>query len=123
MWTTGVFFFFFGGSAGNGFETLNGSLFRVAIVEVEADAVPHQVIEREWLIEFEILVPRSGFGDDFSVVLRVAEDLIFGVNDFHGQLTLAWMGVAEGNGDVQSASGVGGDGFRCAACGLKRLHR
>ena len=65
----------------------------------------------------DLLAPGSVGGDGVDAALGAAQDGVFGIEDFDGELSDAGMQAVERNGDAQGAVGVGGD-WCGAACGL-----
>ena len=92
----------------DGFDAFDGGKRAVGVFEAVADALPDDVFKRDGLVRRDGLLPGAIAFVDVQIALGVAEDVVFGVEDFGDELARGSARGAVRDGDRQGAARVGG---------------
>jgi hypothetical protein len=63
--------------------------------------MPHQIVQRQRLLQFDLVLPAPLPPGDFNVPLGVAEDVVFRIKDFDRQLSSPSAVSMVGNSKMQ----------------------
>ena len=85
--------------------------------------MPHQIVNRQRLLQLDLTLQLSVPRRDFDPLLGVAQNLIFRIQDFHGELSGSGMQGIVRNGDSQQTLRVSSNRRRRMRRRLKWLQR
>ena len=81
-----------------GFRALERLGMSIVVIKAVAQAVPHQVLERQGLRKLDLLLPPSLPLLNLEALFRAPQDFALRVQNFHSQLSRAGMSSMERNG-------------------------
>ena len=76
------------------------------VFKTKAHVVPHQLFQRQRLVQLDVFHPASLAFADLQRALRASQDLIFRIQDLQNQLSRAGPRRTIRNGDMQDAMRV-----------------